>query len=216
MDAVPRETAVTPATPAAAREVFPPGRMTLAERYAALLATEAVTRGLVGPREPPRLWERHLLGCAVLARVVPAAATVADLGSGAGLPGVVLAIARPDLTVTLVEPLLRRARFLEEVVGELGLDRVEVLRSRAEDLHGRRTFEVVASRAVAPLDRLLGWSMPLVAPGGRMLAMKGAQASQELSGARGTVRRLGCADPELVELSVPGSEDPIRLVCATW
>ena len=117
--------------------MFAVGRLPLAERYAELLATEGVVRGLIGPREAPRLWERHLLNCAVLAELVPESASVADVGSGAGLPGVVLAIARPDLRVTLVEPLLRRTRFLDEVVEELGLqDQVEVVRGRAEELAG--------------------------------------------------------------------------------
>ena len=153
-------------TPETARGVFSSDRLALAERYAELLATEGVVRGLIGPREAPRLWERHLLNSAVLAEAIPDGVTVCDIGTGAGLPGLVLAIARPDLTITLVEPLLRRTTFLVEVVDELGLASVEVVRGRAEALHGARTFDVVTSRAVAPLERLLGWSMPLVSPTG--------------------------------------------------
>lgn len=163
----------------------------LAERFAHLLATEATVRGLIGPREVPRLWERHLLNCAVVADVLPQGATVADIGSGAGLPGLVLAIRRPDLAVTLVEPLLRRTTFLEEAVAELGLDHVEVVRARAEGLAGRSSFDVVTSRAVAPLDRLARWSLPLVRPGGEMVAMKGSSAEEELESARSALRKLG-------------------------
>ncbi len=140
----------TPPVPTSAQGVFA-ARLDLAERYAALLADAGVVRGLIGPREAPRLWERHLLNCAVLADALPEDADVCDLGTGAGLPGVVLAIRRPDLRVTLVEPLLRRTTFLDEVVADLGLDNVEVIRGRAEELHGRREFSVVTSRAVAPL-----------------------------------------------------------------
>ena len=145
-------------------------RLELAEQYAELLASAGVIRGLIGPRETPRLWERHLLNCAVLGELIPTDSTVCDIGSGAGLPGLVLAIARPDLTVTLVEPLLRRTTFLDEAVQELGLDQVEVIRARAEELHGRRRFDVVTSRAVAPLPKLARWSLPLTRPGGVVVA----------------------------------------------
>ncbi|MGZ4437427.1 MAG: 16S rRNA (guanine(527)-N(7))-methyltransferase RsmG, partial [Nocardioidaceae bacterium] len=118
-----------------------------AERYAHQLATDGVVRGLIGPREAPRLWGRHLINCALLGEAIPAGVTVCDIGSGAGLPGLVLAIARPDLRITLVEPLLRRTTFLDEVVADLDLDNVEVVRARAEELHGTREFDVVTSRA---------------------------------------------------------------------
>jgi 16S rRNA (guanine527-N7)-methyltransferase len=172
-------------------------RLDLAERYADLLADAGVVRGLIGPREVPRLWERHLLNCAVVAELVPAAATVVDIGSGAGLPGLVLAIARPDVRVTLVEPLLRRTTFLEEAVGLLGLDTVDVRRARAEELHGSLTFDVVTSRAVAPLDRLLTWSLPLVAAGGVVLAMKGSSALDEIDAARATLARFAALEPSV-------------------
>ncbi len=193
MDDVSRET--TPSAPELARGVFPSGRLALAERYAHLLATDGVVRGLIGPREAPRLWERHLVNCAVLGDLVPEGSTVCDIGSGAGLPGLVLAIARPDLRITLVEPLLRRTTFLEEAVGELGLDGVEVLRGRAEALHGQRTFDIVTSRAVAPLERLLGWSMPLVDPTGVLLAMKGSSVQDEIAASRAELARWGCDEP---------------------
>ncbi|WP_346387145.1 16S rRNA (guanine(527)-N(7))-methyltransferase RsmG [Nocardioides sp.] len=177
--------------------MFPHDRLALAERYADLLATEGVLRGLIGPREAPRLWDRHLLNCAVLGELIPVGASVCDVGSGAGLPGLVLSIARPDLRMTLVEPLLRRTAFLDEVVVELELDGVEVVRGRAEALHGQRTFDVVTSRAVAPLERLLGWSMPLVGPDGALIAMKGASVAGEIEAAELELRRWGCAVPEI-------------------
>jgi 16S rRNA (guanine527-N7)-methyltransferase len=199
----------TPAVPPEARRVFAVGRLPLAERYAELLATEGVLRGLIGPREAPRLWERHLLNCAVLAELVPDSASVADVGSGAGLPGLVLAIARPDLRLTLVEPLLRRTRFLDEVVEELGLQaRVEVVRGRAEELGGTRPFDVVTARAVAPLERLARWCLPLVDPSGELIAMKGASARAEVEAARPALTALGCAEPMVVELGVGVLAEP--------
>jgi 16S rRNA (guanine527-N7)-methyltransferase len=187
----------TPSVPPAARGAFSRDRLPLAERYAALLASDGVLRGLIGPREAPRLWERHLLNCAAVGAWIDPDASVCDVGSGAGLPGIVLAIARPDLQVTLVEPLLRRTTFLSEVVAALGLDTVEVLRCRADALHGQRRFDVVTSRAVAPLGRLLDWSMPLVDAHGALLAMKGASAAEEVEAARADLTRWGCGEPEI-------------------
>jgi 16S rRNA (guanine527-N7)-methyltransferase len=206
----------TPSTPDAARGAFPSDRLPLAERFAELLATEGVLRGLIGPREAGRLWDRHLLNCAALAAELPQASTVCDVGSGAGLPGLVVAIARPDLTVELVEPLLRRTTFLDEVVAELGLSTVTVTRARADALHGERTFDVVTSRAVAPLARLLEWSMPLVAPDGAMIAMKGASVADEIEAAVRTLRRLGCAAPEVLEIPGVGEAPGTRAVRVRW
>ena len=214
MDDVSRE---TPPAPDSARGVFPLERLPLAEQYADLLATDGVVRGLIGPREAPRLWDRHLLNCAVLADLLPEQASVCDIGSGAGLPGLVLAIARPDLRITLVEPLLRRTTFLEEVVTRLGLDdRVEVVRGRAEALHGERTFDVVTSRAVAPLDRLLGWSMPLVSPTGALVAMKGSSIREEIEAAAPVLRRLACAPPEVHVLGTDRLAAPTTAVRVAW
>jgi 16S rRNA (guanine527-N7)-methyltransferase len=193
-----------PPAPLAARGVFGSGRLELAERYAAWLAGDGVVRGLIGPREVPRLWERHLLGCAVVSAAIPQGSTVADVGTGAGLPGLVLAVARPDLRITLVEPLLRRTTFLAEVVEDLGLEHVDVVRARAEELHGSRAFDVVTSRAVAPLERLVGWCLPLAGPSGAVLAMKGSRAGQEVDAAEQTLRRLQCAPPEI--MTVGGGE----------
>jgi len=188
-DAVSRE---TPPAPTTALGVFPHS-LALAERFARLLADQGVLRGLIGPREVPRLWERHLLNCALLGRAIPEGQDVADIGSGAGLPGLVLAISRPDLDVTLVEPLSRRTTFLVEAVATLELTNVEVIRARAEELHGLREFTAVTSRAVAPLERLLRWSMPLVRPGGALVAMKGSTVHGEIKAAHEALARFGAS-----------------------
>ena len=200
--------------------MFASDRLPLAERYADLLATDGVVRGLIGPREVPRLWDRHLMNCALLSDLIPAGASTCDIGSGAGLPGLVLAIARTDLAVTLVEPLLRRTTFLEEVVAELGLDHVEVVRGRADSLHGRRRFDVVTARAVAPLDRLVRWSMPLVEPNGALIAMKGSSAGEEVVAAREVLAELGCAEPEVIALGATLGDEigssPTTAVRVAW
>lgn len=189
----------TPATPDAAQLVFG-ARLGLAEQYVATLATDGIGRGLIGPNEGARLWERHVLSCALVCELVAERTAVCDLGSGAGLPGIPMAIRRPDLTVTLVEPLLRRATFLAEVVDGLGLDNVEVVRDRAERLHGQRRFPVVTSRAVAPLGRLLSWSLPLVAPEGAVLAMKGRSAPQEVEEVQPGLSAAGLQAAEVIVL----------------
>ncbi|WP_051970064.1 16S rRNA (guanine(527)-N(7))-methyltransferase RsmG [Kitasatospora azatica] len=179
--------------PQAAREIFGE-RFGAAQRYAELLATAGVQRGLIGPREVPRLWDRHVLNCAVLSELLPENATLCDVGSGAGLPGIPVALARPDVSVTLLEPLLRRTTFLEEVVRELGLENVTVLRGRAEEMVGKISVEIVTARAVAPLDRLAGWGMPLLRPYGQMLALKGDTAEQELADSRSALTKLGAVE----------------------
>ncbi|CUR62337.1 Ribosomal RNA small subunit methyltransferase G [metagenome] len=202
--------------PHAARRVFASERLDLAARYTELLATEGVLRGLIGPREAPRLWERHVLNSAVLAEAIPEHASVCDIGTGAGLPGVVLAIARPDVRMTLVEPLLRRTTFLDEVVAELDLSHVTVVRARAEDLHGVSTFDVVTSRAVAPLERLLGWSMPLVAPTGALVAMKGRSVQDEVAEAAGFLHAWRCGVPEVFEVGIGVVDPPTTVVRVPW
>jgi len=202
--------------PETARGVFTSDRLPLAERYTELLATEGVVRGLIGPREAPRLWDRHILNSAVLADAIPDNATVCDIGTGAGLPGLVLAIARPDLSITLVEPLLRRTTFLSEVVEELGLSQVEVVRGRAEDLHGARTFDIVTSRAVAPLERLLGWSMPLVAPTGALVAMKGQSVTDEIAESQQFLLTWKCGVPEVFEVGTGVVDPPTTVVRVAW
>ncbi len=173
-------------------------RLDLAIAYVDLLAGPGRVRGLMGPREVPRLWDRHVLNCAVLADLIPDGATVADIGSGAGLPGIVLAIRRPDLRVTLIEPLLRRTTFLEEAVADLGLDHVEVVRARAEELAGTRQFRVVTSRAVSALPTLLEWSLPLVEAEGEVLAMKGSSASVEVDEVAGVLEQSGIPRPQVL------------------
>ena len=166
-------------------------RLPLAERYVALLADTGVSHGLLGPREVPRLWERHVLNCAVIEDSFPAGATVIDVGSGAGLPGVALALARPDLTVHLVEPMLRRVTWLTEVVDALALERVRVHRGRAEELTGALRAPWVTARAVSRLATLADWCRPLLDPGGTMVAMKGSSAQQELAEDRAHLDTLG-------------------------
>lgn len=171
-------------------------RLPLAVEYARRLGTDGVVRGLIGPREADRIWDRHLLNCAVIGGLIPSGASVTDVGSGAGLPGIVLAVARPDLTVVLVESLARRTDFLTEVVADLGLDNVSVVRIRAEDaVDTVRPADVVTARAVAPLDRLAAWCLPLTRVGGRLLALKGASAGDEVVEHRAAVARLGGAEP---------------------
>ncbi len=191
-------------------------RFTVALGFASKLATDGVVRGLLGPREVPRLWDRHLLNCLTLADQIPMEAAVCDLGSGAGLPGLVLAIARPDLQVTLVEPLQRRTTFLDEVVAALELTNVAVHRGRAESLHGVRTFDLVTSRALAPMSRLLEWSMPLVTEGGALVAMKGASVVQELLDAESELAVLGCSTPEVLTLVQADGVSTTTVVRVSW
>ncbi|MGH4006806.1 MAG: 16S rRNA (guanine(527)-N(7))-methyltransferase RsmG [Pseudonocardiaceae bacterium] len=184
----------------AAEAVFG-ARYPLVERYAGLLAGPGVGRGLIGPGEAERLWERHILNSAVLGELVPDGCRVLDVGSGAGLPGIPLALARPDLAIVLLDPMARRVAWLQEVVAELGLA-VSVYRGRAEDPRVREELggkDVVTARAVAPLGRLAGWSLPLVAPGGRLLAVKGATAQEEACRDAVAVRAAGGGPVEIVQ-----------------
>jgi len=187
-------------------------RLPLAVRYAELLGTAGVERGLIGPREAPRLWERHLLNCAVVEDLFPVDASVVDVGSGAGLPGLVLAVVRPDLRITLLEPLARRVTFLEEAVAELGLTSVEVRRGRAEEVVGRLAASIVTARAVAPLDRLATWCLPLCEPGGRMLALKGSSAAEEITEHAAAVARVGGVSPRIVECGGGVVDPPTTVV----
>ncbi len=185
---------------AAAEAVFG-DRYALAERYVGLLAGPGVSRGLIGPREADRLWERHMLNSAVLGELLPDGCRVLDVGSGAGLPGIPLALARPDLEIVLLDPMARRVTWLQEIVAELGLA-VSVHRGRAEDPRVREELggkDVVTARAVAPLGRLAGWSLPLVAPGGRLLAVKGATAHEEAARDAVAVRTAGGGPVEVVQ-----------------
>jgi 16S rRNA (guanine527-N7)-methyltransferase len=197
--------------PVAARDLFG-AALPVAERYAAMLAGAGVERGLVGPREADRLWERHLLNCAVVAEIIEPDSDVVDVGSGAGLPGIVLGIVRPDLSITLLEPLLRRVTFLSECVAELGLDRVTVRRARAEEVAAEFSADVVTARAVAPLERLLRWGLPLLRPGGELLAMKGERAGAELEAAEPVLRSFGVRTAEISQVGHGKVEPPTTIV----
>lgn len=189
-----------------------PGAGDALTRYAELLSGAGVERGLLGPREAQRVWSRHVANSAVLEELVPAAVRVVDVGSGAGLPGVPLALVRPDLRVLLLEPLLRRASFLSEVLTELDLaDRVGVLRGRAEDQRAP-VADVVTARAVAPLDRLAGWALPLVPVGGTLLALKGTSAQDEVSASAAAVHRLGGGPPVVLRCGVGVVDPPTTVV----
>ncbi len=185
---------------AAAAQLFG-SSLALAQKYAQLLVGAGVERGVVGPAEAERIWDRHLLNCGVVARLLPAKGSVVDLGSGAGLPGIVLAMLQPGVRVTLLEPMARRVEFLEECLAELKLDNVEVMRGRAEDVVGQLTADVVAVRAVAPLDKFAGMAIGLLRPGGKVLAIKGASAEAELVRARLVLGRLGVTDAKVVQAS---------------
>jgi 16S rRNA (guanine527-N7)-methyltransferase len=194
-----------------AREVFGDA-LPVAERYAAFLAEAGVERGLIGPREVDRLWERHLINCAVVAEAIPRDAEVVDIGSGAGLPGIVLAIVRPDLRITLLEPLLRRTTFLTECVEMLHLENVEVRRARAEDVTGEFSVDVATARAVAPLERLAKWALPLLRPDGELLALKGERAAAELDEAEPVLKRFGVRSTELLQVGRGMVDPPTTLV----
>ncbi len=206
------EPAVTlPAAPQGAAAVFGE-RLPLAVHFAEILADTGVSHGLIGPREVPRLWERHVLNCAVVADAFGPDARVVDVGSGAGLPGVALAIARPDLEVHLVEPMLRRTQWLVSVLAELGLDSVTVHRGRAEELAGTVSAPYVTARAVARLDKLARWCVPLLEPGGTLVAMKGRSAAQELADDRPALAKLGLIEAVVREHGGEVLDEPVLTV----
>ena len=190
----------------------------VAQRYADMLATDGIVRGLIGPREAARLWDRHLLNCAVVADLVPRPAMLLDIGSGAGLPGIVLAMLLPDVQVTLLEPMARRVEFLDECRAGLALRNMTIRRGRAEEIRGQVRADVVTARAVAPLDRLAGLAMPLVRPGGMVLALKGQRAAAEANAARPVLRRLGVSDVAVLRAGVGKISPPatvVRLIADT-
>lgn len=199
------------APPARVVDVFG-DRADLATRYAEILTSAGIERGLLGPREAARIWDRHLFNCAALSPLIPSGELVCDVGSGAGLPGMVIAITRPDVRMVLLEPQLRRTRFLGECVTELGLGNVTVIRGRAEEHAGRMSADSVVARAVAPLERLAGWALPLLRPGGQLLAMKGETARTELDSAGEQLLRLGASRWELLEVGIDGDAERTRVV----
>jgi 16S rRNA (guanine527-N7)-methyltransferase len=200
------------------RELFGarPDGVELASAFATILATTGIEHGVIGPGERARIWDRHLLNCAVLSELLPAGSHVVDVGSGAGLPGLALACARSDLSITLVEPLERRVRFLNATVAELGLG------SQVRVVHGRAGVPAllsqvdpgpfVTARAVAPLDRLVRWCLPLLAVGGQLLAMKGRSAEEEIAQAAGEIAALGGGDVSLMFCGTGTLAEPVRVV----
>lgn len=200
-----------PEAPDEARVVFG-RRLGTVRRYADLLVHEGLQRGLIGPREVERLWSRHLVNCAVIGELIPSRAWVVDIGSGAGLPGIVLSIHRPDVDVTLVESRRRPAVFLDECVDALGLSSASVQRARAEELAGTIRADIVTARAVASLPRLAEWSFPLLAPGGELLAIKGESAETELAEARSRLHGLGARGPEVVRAGEGTVREPATVV----
>lgn len=204
-----------PEPPPAAATVFGP-RLELARQYWTALATVGVERGLIGPREVPRLWDRHIMNCAVVGELIAEGAAVVDIGSGAGLPGIPLALARPDLRITLVEPLLRRTIFLKEFIEDTGLG-ITVVRGRAEQsgvIREAGGADVVTSRAVAPLAKLAQWSLPLIRLNGRMLALKGESATEELERDRIAVERIGAGHCAVVRCGIGLVSTPTVVVSA--
>lgn len=184
----------------------------LAERYVDHLATTGIEWGLLGPREVPRLWGRHVLNCAVVARLLPEGSLVADVGSGAGLPGLCLALARPDCRFTLIEPLERRVAWLEMVIADLGLTNVEVVRGRSEQVADEIQVDIVTARAVSALKTLLPLTMPLLRSSGHLLAIKGRSAAEEITAAQKPLRKYGGGDPEIVTVGEGLLPEPTTVV----
>ena len=203
------------AAPQAAEALFG-SELGRARRYAEILAGAGVERGLLGPREVDRLWDRHILNSAAVAELLDSGGRIADIGSGAGLPGIPLALARPDLRLTLIEPLLRRSDFLREVVDDLGLE-ITIVRGRAEDRSVRQQvgeMDAVVSRAVASLDKLTKWSVPLLRPDGRMVAIKGERAEEEIQEHRRVMASLGAVDVRVMKCGADYLDPPVTAVVA--
>ena len=208
---------LVPPTPPEAAEVFG-GRLELAEHFVRVLADTGISHGLIGPREAPRLWDRHVLNCAIAHLAIPGQSgsqDVIDVGSGAGLPGLALAIARPDLHLHLVEPLARRTGWLSGTVAELGLTNVTVHTARAEALWDRLRAPWVTARAVSNIVQLAEWTLPLLEPRGTLLALKGSRAHDELDQARTALIRLGVVDASVQELGLDLLEAPTTLITVT-
>lgn len=210
-----KQASIPPEPPVAATEVFGP-RLGLARQYSEWLAGPGVERGLIGPREVDRLWDRHILNSAAVAELIEPDLKVVDIGSGAGLPGIPLAIARPDLSVVLVEPMLRRTEFLKEVVAALAIP-VTVVRGRAEEqtvIAAASHADVVVSRAVASLDKLTKWSFPLLRVGGRMIALKGERAADEVAEGNAAMSALGADEVRVMRCGESYSDPPVTAVIA--
>ncbi|RWZ82976.1 16S rRNA (guanine(527)-N(7))-methyltransferase RsmG [Glutamicibacter sp. HZAU] len=195
----------------AAEKIFG-DRLDLAKRYVEHLATSGIERGLLGPREVPRLWSRHVLNCAVIEEVMDKDAEVADVGSGAGLPGLCLAIARPDLKLTLIEPLERRCIWLSEVIEDLGLTNVTVMRGRAEQMVDVVNARYVTARAVSALTNLAGLTIPLLHGQGELIAIKGRSAAEEIAKATKAIRKLGGKEAEVLTVGETILAEPTTVV----
>lgn len=207
------DTPSAPAPPESASTIFGDA-MPAAAQFVELLAAVGIERGLIGPREVDRLWDRHLLNSAVVGERIPNGVRVIDVGSGAGLPGVPLCLARPDLDVTMLEPMARRVAWLEEVVDALRLS-ATVVRGRAEEPSIKRQLagaDVVIARAVAPLDRLWGWTAPLLRRGGRLVALKGESAEAEVARDGAAVKRAGGSLPVVERCGIDVLETPATVI----
>lgn len=202
------------AEPAVAERIFGP-QIDLARQFTANLAQFGEERGLIGPLEPPRLWSRHILNCGVFADLLVPGTLVGDVGSGAGLPGLVLALARPDVEFALIEPMERRTDWLSEQVAELGLANVQVVRSRVQDAPFIEKCDVVTARAVSALKTLIPMTAPLVKPGGTLLLMKGASVDREIDEAKKQIRTHRLVDVQVIYSGQGILEEPTRLVQAT-
>ena len=211
----PIEGVVTPEVePVSASIVFGEG-IAKARKYAELLIRDGDMLGLIGPRELPKLWTRHILNSAVVAEFVEAGQKVADVGSGAGLPGIPMAIVRPDATFILIEPMERRASWLAEVaIPEIGLSNVQVLRGRAEEAP-LANYDVATARAVSALPKLLRMLVPLVVSGGQILALKGLRAGEEIEESRPLAKRMKIADFEVLVAGKETLDEPTTVVRVT-
>jgi len=212
-----RPEVTVPLTPPAAEVVFG-DQLAQAEEFVRVLADTGISHGLIGPREAARLWDRHVLNCAATQLAIPVRGEgqdVIDVGSGAGLPGLALAIARPDLHLHLVEPLTRRTGWLSGTVAELGLTNVTVHTARAESLWDRISAPWVTARAVSTIVQLAEWTLPLLRPGGTLLALKGSKATDELAQARTALTRLGAVDAAVLEVGGDVLDEPTRLIAVT-
>lgn len=205
--------ALTGAARTAAEQVFG-DRLPLAERFVEHLATTGIEWGLLGPREVPRLWERHVLNCAVVGELLPEGALVADVGSGAGLPGLALALARPDCTFILIEPLERRVAWLDMVVEDLGLEKVDVVRARSEQVAENLDVDVVTARAVSALKTLVPLTVPLVKGDGELIAIKGRSAAEEIRSAAKVLKKFRMTAPQIELVGEDLLDEPTTVVRA--
>ncbi|KAB1660711.1 16S rRNA (guanine(527)-N(7))-methyltransferase RsmG [Pseudoclavibacter sp. CFCC 13796] len=195
-------------------ERFPAARVQLVQ-LANDLYEQGERLGLLGPREYGRLWSRHLLNCAAVEERIPEGARVADVGSGAGLPGLVLAIIRPDAEFTLIDPMERRCTWLEDESARLGLTNVRVIRARSQEVTDEVMVDVVTARAVSALKTLIGWTAPLLRPGGSLVLMKGRSAAAEIEAASKPIRKFALQDVHVEHLGTDYLGEPTTVVCAT-